>query len=185
MNLHYACIVFHELLINRILEKNVVQKHFRCLAQICNLHKDGFSSSCISHLLARISCVFCNPNEPSQAGTQPITVNPPTTHLYVFANYFGGWDFLLSGWDWDDGFGIATGSPVGGAAALVQLLLTYIGTFGVHDKISSDGAAEHAAVVTEKFLRTLGSIIASIRRRSSIQWSCQNCCQDREKLADG
>ena len=53
-------------------------------------------------------------------------------------------------------FGTSLGSNIAGAAALVHLLRTYFATFGVPDKISTDGGPEFTAFVTQQFLETWG-----------------------------
>ena len=108
----------------------------------------------------RNSCVHCNRNASSQAAIRPMLNNPPTTPFeYIFADYFhyGRRHFLEIGdkfSGWADVFGTLLGSNIAGAAALVRLLLTYFGTFGVPDEISTDSGPEFIAFSTQQFLKT-------------------------------
>ena len=110
----------------------------------------------------RNSCAHCNRNAPSQAAPPPMPAHPPATPFeQVFADYFnyGGRNFLVIGdkfSGWADVFGTSTGSSISGAAALVRLLRSYFGVFGVPDEISTDGGPEFTASATETFLKTWG-----------------------------
>ena len=57
---------------------------------------------------------------------------------------------------WADVFGTTPESSISGAAALVRLLRSYFGVFGVPDEISTDRGPEFTASATETFLKTWG-----------------------------
>ena len=89
----------------------------------------------------------------------PLPSHPPTTPFKkIFADYFdyAGRHFLIVGdrlSDWSDVFGTPAGTTVTGTNALVRLLRSYFATFGVPEKISSDGGPEFIAFVTQDFMR--------------------------------
>ena len=110
----------------------------------------------------RNNCVHCNRNAPSQAAVPPMPINPPTTPFeHIFADFFdyGGRHFLVIGdkfSGWVDVFGTSPGSNIAGAAALIRLVRTYFGTFGVPDEVSTDGGPEFTAYATQQFFITWG-----------------------------
>ena len=110
----------------------------------------------------RDSCAHCNHNASSQAAPPPMPLHTPTTPFeQIFADYFDyeGRHFLVIGdkfSGWADVFGTSPGSGISGAAALVRLLRSYFGVFGVPEEISTDGGPEFTASATETFLKTWG-----------------------------
>ena len=112
-------------------------KYSQCLRFLCLLQRKRAVASRHSPL-------------PSYSSTTPSKKN--------FADYFdyAGRHFLIVGArlsGWSDVFGTPAGTTVIGANALVRLLWSYFATFGVPEKISSDGGPEFTAFVTPDFMR--------------------------------
>ena len=116
------------------------------------------------------TCAYCNRNAPSQTATYAtlqlrlrrcsLPCCPPTRSRRPFeknfADYFdyAGRHFLIVGDRLScqsDMFGKPGGSTITGANALLRLLRSYFVTFGVPEKISSNGGPEFTAFVIQDF----------------------------------
>ena len=117
------------------------------------------------------TCAYCNRNAPSQTATYAtlqlrlrrcsLPCCPPTRSRRPFeknfADYFdyAGRHFLIVGDRLScqsDMFGTPGGSTITGANALLRLLRSYFVTFGVPEKISSNGGPEFTAFVIQDFM---------------------------------
>ena len=110
----------------------------------------------------RNECTLCCKNAPSQPRLPTVAPEIPSTPFEsVFADFFdvSSHHYLLVGdrlSGWVEVFSARSGSTQAGAAGLISHLRSLFATFGVPEKLSSDGGPEFKASATEDFLRNWG-----------------------------
>ena len=106
----------------------------------------------------RYDCHDCNSNAPSQPRPPP---TPPVTPVYLFqcicSDYFdyAGNHYLVTV-DRYSNWPLVERISTGGAKTLINSLRRLFATYGIPDKLASDGGSEYKAPKTQKFLSNWG-----------------------------
>ena len=125
----------------------------------CLLYWPGMHSDIASR---RNNCSHCCRNAPSNASLPPKLADIPSTPFEsVFADYFdvSNYHYLVAGdrlSGWVEVFSSSKGSSNSGASGLQSHLRSLFATFGVPEKISSDGGSEFVASSTKEFFKKWG-----------------------------
>ena len=107
----------------------------------------------------RNNCSHCCRNAPSNASLPPKLADIPSAPFEsVFADYFdvSNYHYLVAGdrlSGWVEVFSSSKGSSNSGASGLQSYLGSLFATFGVPEKISSDGGSEFVASSTKEFFK--------------------------------